>query len=337
MGASDDRKMTTDRGRGSHPDAESHLRLARSPQPSVRYFALTELLGRGEDDPEVRSARRQIPRTGWAADLLATQKADGFWEAHTPRTVREWVNFLRFPPFRSTIWQGTVLADLGLTSADPRIRKLAECVFRYNLALSSPLNLYTEEVCIVGNVARMLIRFGYRDDRRVRKLLDWMLEDQREDGGWNCAAGAPGTLDAWEALSAFAAIPKPQRSAKVDRAVARGAEFFLARKLVHEGPPYAPWLRLHYPTHYYYDVLVGLDVLTQLGYGGDRRLGPALEVLAKKRRRDGRWALDRIHPDELPRGGGRTVRPLALERAGAPSEWITLTALRVRARVERAS
>jgi hypothetical protein len=278
---------------------------------------------------------------GWAHDLLRTQKPRGYWEAHEPRTVREWVNFLRFPVYDSSIWKGIVLSDLGLTAADPRIRRFADRVFEYMLPLSSPLNLYTEEVCIVGNVAGMLTRLGYRDDRRVRKLFDWMIEDQREDGGWNCAAGKPGTLDCWEALAAFATIPKANRTAAMERAISRGAGFYLERKLFEEGRRYAPWFRFHYPTHYYYDVLVGLDVLTKLGYAGDRRLKPALQILREKRRRDGTWVLDRVHPDErLGSGQGATarkVRPLALERAGEPSKWITLTALRVLKRVEGAS
>ena len=326
--------------RTSRSDGRAIDWLLRGGQPSVRYFALTELLDRGEDDPAVRRARSQIPRIGWAKELLATQGPKGYWEAHEPRTVREWVNFLRFPVFRSSIWRGIVLSDLGLTAQDPRVRRFAQCVFDYNLHLSSPLNLFTEEVCIVGNVAGMLTRFGYGDDRRVRKLYDWMLEDQREDGGWNCAPDRPGTLDGWEALAALAALPKGKRTAGVARAIERGAEFYLERRLFREGRRYAPWFRFHYPTHYYYDLLVGLDVLSRLGYAGDRRLRPALEVLLRKRRGDGTWVLDRIHPDEEPAPragtGARRVRPLALERAGRPSLWVTLTALRVLKRVEDA-
>ncbi len=308
--------------------------LLEEDQPSVRYRTLVDLLGHKPGEPDVGEARLAIPQVGWARDLLRRQKPAGYWEAHEPRTVREWVSFLRFPTFQSSVWKGMVLADLGLTSADPRIRSFTDRVFQHLLPLSSPLNLYTEEVCIVGNVARMLTRFGYGGDRRVRKLVDWMIEDQREDGGWNCAPGAPGTLDCWEALAAFAAIPKVSRSAAMDRAISRGAEFYLERKLFEEGPRYAPWFRFHYPTHYFYDVLVGLDVLTDLGYAEDRRLRPALQVLRDRQRTDGTWLLDRVHPDTEPRTTTKKVKPLTLERAGNSSKWITLTALRVLKRVE---
>ncbi len=314
--------------------------LLEEDQPSVRYYALTDLLGRRDDDSDVRAARAQISRVGWAHDMLQQQRPAGFWERRAPKTLREWFSFLYFPEYRTTIWRAIVLADLGLTSSHPRIRRLAERIFEYKLQLSSPFNFFHEEVCAVGNVARTLTRFGYGEDRRVRMLFDWMLDDQRENGGWNCRQNAPGTLDCWEALAAFAAVPTTKRSARMKRAISRGAEFYLERSLFREGHRYPPWFRFHYPTHYFYDLLVGLDVLTRLGYGGDRRLRPALAVLQRKRRSDGRWLLDKVHPDfgaatqiDLH---GKKIKPLVLEPAGQPSKWITLQALRVLRRVDAA-
>jgi hypothetical protein len=322
------------------PDSRVLEWLLQEDQPVSRYRTLVDLLGRKESDPEVRSARSKIARVGWAFDQLHTQGDKGFWEKHEPKNVGEWVNFLYFPTFLATNWRALVLSDLGLDATNPRVKKIADLIFEYKLRLSSPFNFFYEEACISANTARMLTRFGYGDDARVRKLHDWLLEDQRENGGWNCSQGTPGTLDVWEPLAAFAALPRRQRSPKMERAIAKGAEFYLKRKLFHEGRPYPPWLRFHYPNHYFYDILVGLDVLTDLGYGNDRRLQPALKILMEKRRRDGTWLLDRSHPDL---GAGVTVhpdkekiKPLVIEEPGKPSKWITLKALRVLKRVEEA-
>jgi hypothetical protein len=315
--------------------------LLEQNQPAVRYRALVDLLDRAESDPEVRAARAQIRRTGWAYDQLRRQGPNGYWERRGPKGTEEWINFLWDPKYGSTIWRAIVLAELGVEGTDRRITKIAELIFDYKLRLSCPYNFFYEEMCIVANTARMMTQFGYLDDRRIRKLYDWILEDQREDGGWNCSQGTPGTLDVWEPLAAFAAIPKAKRSAAMDRAVERGAEFYLKRKLMQEGTPYAPWLRFHYPNHYFYDLLIGLDVLTDLGYGGDRRLRDALTLLEKKRRSDGTWLLDRLQPDVGPGDGHRGIlkqlTPLEIEPAGRPSKWITLKALRVLKRVERAT
>ncbi|HTS33842.1 MAG TPA: hypothetical protein VMI55_07920 [Thermoplasmata archaeon] len=314
--------------------------LLEPDQPAVRYHALINLLGRRLDDPEVKAARSRIARVGWAADQLRQQGPEGFWERRGPKNVSEYVDFLYFPPYLSTNWRALVLAEFGLDSTTPQVRKVADLMFQYKLRTSSPFNFYHEEVCISANCARMLTRFGYGDDRRVRRLYDWLIEDQREDGGWNCSPDTPGTLDAWEALAAFATVPKRSRSPQMDRAVERGAEFYLARNLFKEGKRYDPWFRLHYPNHYLYDILVGLDVLTQLGYGGDRRLGPALDLLRKKRQGNGTWRLDRQHPDLGPGlkiySDMSKVRPLVIEPAGRPSKWITLKALTVLKRVEAA-
>jgi hypothetical protein len=82
-------------------------------------------------------------------------------------------------------------------------------------------------------------------------------------------------------------------------------------------------------------------LITNLGYADDKRLKPALKVLNDKRQSDGTWLLDKVHPD-LGAGanydlGLKRVKPFALEEAGKPSKWITLTALRVLKRVEDAS
>jgi hypothetical protein len=323
-----------------HPeDAKVVEWLLEGNQPAVRYRTLVDLLGRKEDDPEVRSTRSKIARVGWAADQLRQQGPKGFWEPREPKDIDEWVDFLYFPYYTATNWRALVLSDLGLTSTNPKVKKLAELLFEYKLRLSSPFNFFHEEMCISANTARMLTVFGFADDFRTRKLYDWLLEDQREDGGWNCSQGTPGTLDVWEPLAAFESLPKPKRSPKVERSIARGAEFYLKHNLINEGRPYAPWRRFHYPNHYYYDVLVGLDVITGLGFGDDRRLRPALDILKTKRRSDGKWSIDRAHPDLGPGANAhpdRKLKPLVIEAPGRPSKWITLKALRVLKRVNEA-
>ena len=50
-------------------------------------------------------------------------------------------------------------------------------------------------------------------------------------------------------------------------------------------------------------------------------------ILRDKRRPDGTWVLERVHPDIGPGAGfkpyTRKPRPLALEAPGKPSKWIT--------------
>jgi len=307
--------------------------LLRDAEPSVARRVLLELSGRALDDGEVVEATEAIGRRGWAAAILAEQLVEGHW--HTRGTTER---DLYVPKYVATNWRLLVLSDLGVPGNDRRIARAVRLLERRWSGTKGEFGGRGSEVCITGNAARMLLRFGRRDDPHVERSLAWLVRRQKDDGGWHCFPSRRGTLDAWEALSAFAEVPRAERSAAMDRAVERGAEFYLERELLREGrAPYAPWLRLHYPVHYYYDLLVGLDVLTALGYGTDRRLRAPLDRLESMRGSGGRWNLDALHPDfEGPGYGIRTpFYPFALERPGQPSRWITLNALRVLARAGR--
>ncbi|EQD40666.1 hypothetical protein B1A_16362, partial [mine drainage metagenome] len=93
------------------------------------------------------------------------------------------------------------------------------------------LDRWGPELCVSGNVARSLIRFGYRDHPVVRTTLRWLVDTQKADGGWHCFRSRTGTLDGWEGLAALAEIPEPERDGDVRRALERGAEFYLSRRL----------------------------------------------------------------------------------------------------------
>jgi hypothetical protein len=306
-------------------------------EPAARYRALVGLLGRSKRDGEVLRARAEIPLKGWGARILREQKPGGFWESRGD---------LYRPKYIATIWNLIVLADLGMTADDERVRKSCELFLdeysRPDGGFDTPSSDWSRsELCLTGNLARTLVLCGYADDRRVRSAFDWLVENQMDDGGWHCfyeEAFGRGTLDCWEGLSAFAALPRSRWTRRMKRSVERGVEFYLRKELHRQGRHrYLPWYRFHYPVHYYYDILVGLDVVTKLGYGSDKRLGPALALMKEKRRSDGIWALDSVHPD-LGAGAGYRIRkgvtPFALEIKGQPSKWITLTCLQVLKRVE---
>lgn len=314
--------------------------LLEPDQPSIRYLALTQLLGKKETDSEVREAKDRISKAGWAAEMLARRDPGGWWVAdkHPLR-----------PEYISTNFNLLALSDLGATRQIPEVR--ASCEYWMK---KSPLNgggvggmsNGHGHHCYTGNMTRALIKFGYGDDRKVRKALDWLVLTAHPKGGWTCwsytnAPAKSRTLDSWEGLSAFAAYPRSKWTKAMTDCVEKGAEFYLGKELHRQGARYEPWYRFHWPVHYRYDLLVGLEVLTALGHGDDRRLAFALELLRKKRRSDGRWNLDAVHPDMTPAAikwyaehPKKRPTPLAFEAVRRPSKMITLRALTVLSRVE---
>ena len=280
-------------------------------------------------DSIVRAYEERISRVGWAADIISQQLADGRWVSEKS---------LWRPKYTATYWMLMVLSDLKVPNFESLERSCQLILdkfakddggFGYDSMRSS-------EMCLTANTHMLLSWFGHGEDRRVKSALSWILNDQKENGGWRCGYRR-GIIDGWEPMALFAMIPREKRSRKITRALEKGAEFYLERELHKEGKRYGPWYRFHYPVFYYYDILVGLDFMTKLGYGDDKRLNFALTLLKKKMRPDGKWNLDAIHPDLegmiATLYARRPPTPFSLETPGGPSKIITLKALTVLSRV----
>jgi hypothetical protein len=302
--------------------------LTAPDQPAVRYLAMRDLLDvRGG---ELREAWTQIPSRGWVRQILDKRLPGGYWVDGSD---------LYRPKYLSTNWMLLALSDLGVTR---ELSWLADSAEMWRDAYARPDGGFDtpgsekSELCLVGNTARALVNLGYADDPKVASAFGWLVSNQRPNGGWDCF-GRDGVIDGWEGMSAFSAYPRQKWTRSMKRAVDRGLEFYLERHLLREGRRYDPWYRLHFPYHYYYDLLVGLEFVSALGMGDDPRAASAVRLLRKKRLPDGRWLMDAVHPDAL--NAGRLPRwwpkykarltPFSLEAAGQPSRMITLRALKV--------
>jgi hypothetical protein len=86
------------------------------------------------------------------------------------------------------------------------------------------------------------------------------------------------------------------------------------------------FLKLSFPCRWRYDILRALDYFQYSKTKWDPRMDPAIEVLLKKRNKNLTWNVNAHHPGQIH---------FEMEKAGKPSQWNTLRALRVLAWVNR--
>src|SRR6266480_2214822 len=294
---------------------DSSLRWLLDPKdPSVRHQALIDLLHKAKDGKDVLATREKIPSYLPVKKIIGTQTSKGIW---SPKET------CYRPKWTSAVWP---LALLGEMDAPPDPRISSECERFLDLhqtetgAFACPSKVEEskrwDEPCLTGNMIRTLIKFGYSNDPRVRKAVDWLPKDQLEDGGWNCdhpekKVKHSSFMSTIEPLWAYSEIPRQKWTRKMKQSINDGAEFLLM--------------------HHLYDILHALRVLTKLGYGDDERIRSAVQLLLSKRTPDGAWNLEGDWYREgdffYPSGKGRKA-PIAIEEVGKPSKWVTLNAYR---------
>ena len=302
--------------------------------PGVRYFALRDLLGRPENDPEVRQARANLMAQGTLARILAAQNPDGTW---TPTGGG----------YQTTGTQVIFLAELGADPADERVRRAGQRGLELHLASNGGFGYGQPAVpsqvvhCHNAMLVYALLCLGFAGDARLQGALEWQARAATGDllpgeryyksatcgPGYACAVNLkqPCAWGATKALRAFLAVPEAQRSPAVRNAIQAGVDFLLGHDLAQADYPYtgkvsSNWFKFGFPLSYWSDVLETAEVLVELGYKDDPRLQPVLDWLRQKQDSQGRWTLE----DSL--NGKMWVD---IEAKGQPSKWITLRALRV--------
>lgn len=233
------------------------------------------------------------------------------------------------PEWTSTTWTLLLLRDMGLDPVSDEARRAVALVRENSKWDEGGQDFFDGEVepCINGKAVAVGAYFGENVDGIVERLLG----EQLDDGGWNCEAERGSTRGSFNTtISVLEGLLEYERARggppKVTDARLRGEEYLLERRLLRRlstGEIIDPaWTQFSYPPGWHYDVLWALDYLRSAGVKPDERWVEAIDLVESKRGADGRWPLENTHPGrvhfEMDNGDGQ------------PSRWNTLRAMRIR-------
>jgi hypothetical protein len=283
--------------------------------PAIRWQVMRDLLDAPAE--EVAAERARVAHEGWGARLLALQPPDGVWGGGA-----------YFPEWTATTPTLQLLRAFGLDPMTAEARRAIELVRANATWEYDDLPYFDGEVepCINGQAVAIGAYFG----QDVRVIVDRLLTEQMDDGGWNCEQERGSTRGSFDTtINVLEGFLEDERATggnpEVAAARIRGQEYLLERRLLRRlstGELAQPrWLYLAFPNGWHYDPLRALDHLRGAGVVPDDRMAEAIGIIESKRDADGRWPLDHAFHDELLVDLG--------EREDEPSRWITLRALRV--------
>ncbi len=322
----------------------------------ARLLALQDVRGRwgrdvlpaekpeGLPDPATRKLLRDLHRVSIEdlGSFIGIEPAKlAAWEAGEPDGSDElsakyarvvdwmWESIGAFrPEWTSTTHTLVLLRDMGIDPSHEGVRRALGLV-RDNVKWDHDGQDYFAgevEPCINGKTVAVGSYFG----EDVNGIVERLLGEQLEDGGWNCEAERGSvrssfhtTIEVLDGLLEYERSGTGAHDVKSARLTAQ--EYLLERGLMRrlsDGELVKEeFSRFSYPPRWHYDVLRGLDYLRKAGAERDERMTEALDLVESKRQPDGRWLLENSYP-------GRVHFQMD-EGDGRPSRWNTLRAMRV--------
>ena len=279
---------------------------------AIRWQVMQDLLDRAPST--VARERAKVATTGWGKRLLDEQDPEGTW-AHGIYG-RKWV---------STTYTLLLLRRLGLSGSNRAARRGCARLWEAMIVdggITSPTATTPPDICISAFWLLLAAYYGHEDER-FPDVLDWVLDNQLEDGGWNCETIRTGsrhssyhtTIQVLEAL---------QEIGEHDEAAAEGREFLLDHRLFrsHRTGEVSDkaFTMLSFPPRWHYDILRALEHFRLANAPVDARIDDALDIVRTKQRKDGKWPVQNKH-------GGLVW--FDMESGRKPSRWNTLRAMRV--------
>ncbi len=286
---------------------------------SIQFQVYRDLLSEERSD-----LQDKIANEGWGSQFLARRKPDGHWGR----------KFYQ-PKWTSSHYTLLDLRNLCISPDHSLIKESIDNILQHEKGKDGGINpigtVKASDVCINGMFLNYASYFKTNEEG-LHSVVDFLLSQHMADGGFNCQSNRSGavhsslhsTLSVVEGITEYEKNGYRYRLKDLSKARNLSVEFILLHQLFisdRTGKIIDPkFLRIPYPSRWRYDVLRALDYFQYASTPWDGRMKPALEVILKKRNKDGTWNLQAKHPGELH---------FEMEKPGKSSRWNTLRALRV--------
>lgn len=301
--------------------------------PALRWQVERDLAG--EPEPVWAATRARVATEGMGARLLALQDDDGQWAGGAYFPTRADPRAVNRPdddegqPYTATTWTLNTLREWGLDAsvlAGTADSLAANSRWEYN---SLPYWGGEVDCCING----FTLANGTWLGADVRGLVDWFVDHQLPDGGWNCEwvqgsvrSSFNSTLNSLRGILWFERAVGGHDALRAARH--RGQEYLLARRLLYRlttGERVGQWVGdFAYPFRWQYSALRALDHFREAalfdGVALDPRLAEAVGLVRSARGADGRWLQGTRYPGQVWFDVDVPV--------GEPSPWLTFHATR---------
>jgi hypothetical protein len=287
---------------------------------SIQYQVSRDLLGQDK-----KTLRERIALEGWGKEILSRRHSNGHWGERFYQ-----------PKWTSTHYTLLELRNLNLPPNNSIVKESIELVLQDHIAQDGGIRLGPStnehsDICVNGMFLNYASYFNTAE-KKLHSIIDSILAEIMPDGGFNCRSTRSGarhsslhtTISVLEGLYEFQKAGHSYKKKEISHAIQTAVEFILLHQLFisdRTGEIISKdFLKLSYPCRWKYDILRVLDFFQYAGIEWDKRMQPAIDVLKKNRNKEGSWNLPSAHPGKVH---------VVMEKAGKPSRWNTLRALRV--------
>ena len=281
--------------------------LISSKNEPILYFTKRDLL---EEEVKPIETLWILPS---AIKIIKKQQEEGYWRYPAWKTkLDEPENYNLLETYRQL---GFLVEKYGFTKEYNAIKKAAEYIFSCQTDEGDLRGFYGTQYSpnYTAAITELLIKAGYGNDHRVKRILEWLLSMRQEDGGWaiamrtnnakyldvvnNPIAFEPNRKKPFShmvtgiVLRAFAAHSKYRNYKAVKVAGEHLTSRFFKPDKYTDRRAVEYWTKVSFP-FWWTDLVSSLDSLAYLGFTTSHpQIKLALETLRDKQSESGMWDL----------------------------------------------